>query len=136
MKIKLEMDRERAICLMRACEVMARIGMGQFGEMVEFLNPEKTWDERQAIERYLKEKLSSDLSPHGYNSMHSKKVPEDCQVAWDAYQHIRREIAWYDKGLNWRTDHRDFTKDMMGVNFDEPFKAAKLNGDFKTERID
>ena len=136
MKIKLEMDRERAILLMRACEIIARIGMSQFKDMVELFSPEDyTWDKALEIELYLKEKLTPELTRNAFNSISSLKVPEACQVAWDAYQHIRREIAWFDSGKDFRKDQRDWNK-QMGVNFDEPFKASKLEGDFKTERIE
>lgn len=128
------MDRERAILLMRACEVIARIGMQQFKDMVELLNPGVRWDEAIGIENWLKAKFG-ELSPKAFHSMHSDKVPEECQIAWDAYQHIRREISWYDRGKDWRKDKREWGgKDsMMGVCFDEPMKASELKGDFTTE---
>jgi hypothetical protein len=135
MKIKLEMDRERAIMLMRACEIIARIGMGQFKDMVELLRPDMNYDEAADIEFYLKERIFPELSGNAFHSMGSIKVAEPTQVAWDAYQNIRREISWLDKGKDWRTDERDW-HEMMGVNFDEPYKASKLKGDFKVERIE
>jgi hypothetical protein len=135
-KIKLEMDRERAILLMRACETIARIGMSQFKDMVELLSPDTyTWDKAEEIEKYLKEKLAPELGKNSFHSISNYKVPEECQVAWDAYQAIRREVSWFDIGKDWRTDQRDWNK-MMGVNFDEPFKASKIDGDFKTERLE
>jgi len=135
MKIKLEMDRDRAIKLMQACEIIARIGMGQFKDMVELLKPEASWDECVVIENYLKAALKPSLTQNSYDSMSSVKCPESTQVAWDAYQHIRREISWRDAGKDWRVDPRNF-REMGGVNFDEPFKASKLPGDFKVERVD
>lgn len=135
MKIKLEMDRKRAIMLMRACETIARIGMGQFKSMVELLRPDMNYDEGKDIEFYLKERLFPDLNNQSFNSMHSSKCREECQVAWDCYQNLRREVSWFDKGKDWRTDQRDF-KEMMLVSYDEPLKTSKLPGDFKTERIE
>jgi len=135
MKIKLEMDRERAILLMRACECIARLGMGQFKELADFIKPFSGWETGEEIERFLKEKLYPELSMNSFNSMSSIKCPEAAQVAWDAYQHIRREISWADKNKDWRTDPRDWNE-MMTVNYDEPFKASRLEGNFKTERLD
>jgi hypothetical protein len=144
-KIKLVMDRERAIHLMRACEVMARIGTGQFKSMVDLLGPNKTWDEALEIESYLKAKLMPELSSNSFRSAHSNEIKEECQVAWDAYQNIRREISWTDLGKDWRKDKREFlpihyhdgskSLGMMGVNFDEPMKTSKLKGNFETELV-
>ena len=135
MKIKLEMDLERAILLMHACETMARIGMGQFKAMVDLLRPDFNWDQGWDIERFLKERIFPEMSPQGYNGIKCKEVNESTQVAWDAYQHIRREISWFDAGKDFRKDQRDW-KTMMTVNFDDPMKASKLAGDFKTERLE
>jgi hypothetical protein len=134
MKIVLEMDRERAILLMRACETIARLGMGQFKELAEMLAPMKTWQQKENMELFLKKILLSELTSNSYNSIHSSKVPEECQVAWDCYQHIRREISWFDKGKDFRTDERDW-KTMGLVIYDNPMKVSKLKGDFKTKRI-
>ena len=133
MKIKLIMDEKRAVLLMQACETLARLGMSQFKELAELMSPMISWDEKTEIERYLKEKLTPDLSQGAFNSMHSQRVPEQCQVAWDAYQHLRREVSWHGAGKDWRTDQRDW-KAMTGVHYDEPFKASKLEGDFKVEK--
>lgn len=134
MKIKLVMDRERAILLMRACEVISRVGMQQFKEMVELLNPEISYGDAIEIEGWLKSKLGN-LPYNAYHGIHSDVIPEECQVAWDAYQHLRREISWELLGLDWRRDKRDWKK-MIQVCYDEPFKASKLDGNFETERID
>lgn len=134
-QIKLVMDEERAILLSRACETIARLGMSQFKELCEMMRPMMSWDEKTEIENYLKGRLTPKLSSNEFNSMNSKECPEECQIAWDAYQHIRREISWNKVGKDWRTDQRDWHT-MMTVNYDEPFKASSLAGDFKTERIE
>ncbi len=129
MEIKLTMDRERAIMLSRALETIARLGICQFAELAEMMKPMIGWDDKKEIEKYLMEKLK----PGHENSIRNDKVSEQCQVAWDAYQHIRREIAWYDVGKDWRTDSPDSS--MAYVTFDTPMKVSKLPGDFKTERV-
>jgi hypothetical protein len=135
-EIKLVMDRERAILLLRALEVIARLGMGQFKELAELMDPKMGWDESKEIEVYLKSKLTPELHVNGYNGIRSDKVPQECHVAWDAYQHLRREISWADKGKDWRTDQREWYGEgsMMGVSYDDPMKVSEIPGDFKTER--
>lgn len=134
-KITLEMNREQAIHLMRACETMARIGMGQFMVMVDLLVPLRDYDDAKEIERYLKSKIFPEMSLQGYHGIRQDQVNESCQVAWDAYQHLRREVSWLDDGKDWRTEARDW-KTMMGVNYDNPMKSSKVPGEFKTERVE
>ena len=133
MKITLEMDLERAKYLIQALEVVARIGMGQFKDMAEFLQPMMDWDTKQEIESYLKHRIFPELSNNQFSGIRQDCVPEASQVAWDAYQHIRREISWLREKKDWRDQPRDWHT-MMGVNFDEPMKVSKLEGDFKVER--
>jgi hypothetical protein len=132
--ITLTMDFKRACALMRVAELAARIGMGQFKEIVEFMCPFTDWDTSKEIEIYLKGKLRPELNFNSYDGVSSKKVPEDAQVAWDAYQHIRREISWAMMNKDWRTDERDW-KEMVAVSYDNPMKVSSLPGDFKTSVV-
>lgn len=132
-KIKLEMTLEQAKYLSRACELVARFGMGQFKDMFETINDKLSWDDLVPLENLVKEKLYPGLSPQSYHAMHSNKCPEECRIAWDAYQYIRREIAWNSKGMDWRKDER-ICGEMMQVNYDDPMNTAKHTG-FKTELL-
>jgi hypothetical protein len=134
-KVQIDLEHDEACRLSRACEIMARVGMGQFKDMIELFNSKLDWNEQTVIERDLKERLFPEVG-QGYYAMHSNKCSEECQVAWDCYQHIRREVSWYGVGKDWRKDKREFCNGMLGVCFDEPFKVSKLEGDFKTERIE
>ena len=76
------------------------------------------------------------FTSNSYNGIHSDKVPEESKIAWDAYQWLRREIAWNRHGKDWRVDNRDWTggaNSMIGVSYDEPMKTSKIAGTFKTE---
>jgi hypothetical protein len=132
-KVEIELEHDEACQFMRACEIMARIGMGQFKDLIELFNPKLNWDETSAIEMDLKGRLYPGMAKGAYYAMHNDKCPEECKVAWDAYQHIRREISWYGVGKDWRKD--ECSNGMRGVSFDEPFKTSKLKGDFKVARI-
>jgi hypothetical protein len=130
-KITLTMDFKRAYSLMSALEFTARMGMGQFKEIVDFMGLDIDWEKGIEIEKYLKEKLRPELSINSYDGISSKKVPLNAQIAWEAYQHIRREIAWNRIGKDWRKDKRDWNN-MMSVSFDDPMKIDGLPGDFET----
>jgi hypothetical protein len=45
MKIKLIMDEARARSLMKTYEIIARIGEGQFKDMLKLIKPDLSWDE-------------------------------------------------------------------------------------------
>ena len=95
---------------------------------------EDIFDWQKRMENYLKEKIKSNLSVNGHHAIRSEKVVEECQVCWDAYQHIRRELSWDYVGKDWRKDQRNWTGEdaMWGSSFDDPFKVSRLEGDFKT----
>jgi len=132
--VTLKMDFDRACNLMRALETFARVGMFQFKDMFDLLKPEIDWNEADELERLLKARL--DMSVNSYKGI--RHTPEECQVAWDAYQWLRREISWNGVGKDWRKDKRDWTSEnsMMGVCFDDPFKVSKLPGDFSTTIVE
>jgi hypothetical protein len=130
-KITLTMDIKRAYSVMRSLELVARIGMGQFKEIAEFMHPFMDWDSKNEIEIYLKEKLKPELTSNAYYGVACDRVPIDSKVAWGAYQHIRRELSWARAGKDWRKDQRVWGE-MGGVNFDNPMKVDGLPGDFET----
>jgi len=132
MKIKLVMDEKTASILSRACEMIARCGMGQFKDLFEMLSPEMHWDDLVALENRLKEKLIPNLSPFSYNSILSSKVSVESKIAWSAYQHLRRELAYMRDGKDWRVDKREFTM-MMTVDYDEPFNAQEFTTEIEKQ---
>ncbi len=135
MKISLTMTKEQAEHLSRALEIISRIGMGQFKDMIDFLDPWKTYDKKVELEDYLKSEIFPELQRNSYWGIYSPEVKEECKIACDVYQHLRRELAWLDTGKNWRTDDRDWHT-QMGVSFNEPMKISNLDGKFEVERIE
>lgn len=130
--ITLTMSIERAQLLSRAMETIARVGMCQFADMVSLMRPDMNYDQTHEIERYLKDKIRPSLGPHSYNGIAMKtEVPIECQVAWEAYQYLRRELSWDRVGKDFRKDQRDWSI-MCGVSFDDPMKVSGAEGKFKT----
>jgi len=133
-EVRITMSWDRAVLLMRSAEVMGRIGMGQFKDMIRVMVPDMPWEEQAKIEKVLKGALNMGLDESSYYPIHSKRVPDECQNCWEAYQHIRREISWAADGKDWRTDARDW-KTQMGVSYDNPMKYSNLPGVFKVEVV-
>jgi hypothetical protein len=133
-KLTLTMTLEQAQVLQRSLEVIARIGMLQFKDMFELINPNITWDESTDLENLIKHYLT-ELGHDHYYSIQYQNVAEESQVAWDAYQHIRRELSWHKLGKDWRKDPRDL-KEMRTVNYDEPMKVSKIKGEFEAKILE
>jgi len=135
MKIALIMDLKRAEYLSRALECFARIGSGQFADMVETLDPKATWDKRHSIEATLKAELTPELAYNESRGVGNKLIPKECAVSWDAYQALRREVAWMRDGKDWRTGK--LGDNMSGVQYREPMFYCGLEGKgFETERVE
>jgi len=96
------------------------------------MSPEMQWDELTEIENYLKSKLKLGLSTNSYNSMHSSKIPIESKTAWSAYQHLRRELAYYRMGKDPSVDRRDWTT-MVAVDYDEPFNAHEFTTEIEKQ---
>ena len=118
MKIVLKMNVKRARLLCLALEAFARTGMLQFRMMFEqisgYMFPLDMVDTFQDMtENIIEHKCKMD-------PLRCKHDVHD--AAWDAYQWLRRELAWMDAGKNWRTDPRDF-QSQLEVYYDEPFRT-------------
>jgi hypothetical protein len=137
MRITLTMTIEQAEYLSRILEISARIGIGQFKDMVDLLTSlgEMSWDEKIQIEDYIKSKIFPELQRNAYFGIRNINVKEECKIAWDCYQILRRELSWMRAGKDWRIDKRDWLK-QIGVNYDDPMKCSSLEGTFNVERID
>jgi hypothetical protein len=113
--------------LMRVFEMIARIGLGQFITMIEFISPLISYEDKREYERRLKNDLIN-LREESYWAITNSKVSQIPKFSWYLYQLIRRELSWYIVGKDWRKDPRDWGT-MMTVNFDDPYP------DFKTVTI-
>ena len=130
--VSLNMPFNRACMLSRALEAIARCGKGQFKDMLELINPKLTFDQLEALEKILKVTVFPELSFNTHHRMGGEFVVDDCQNAWEAYQHLRREISWRSNGKDWRRDGRDW-QNMWGVCYDDPFENNIIPGKFTTE---
>lgn len=118
--------------LSMACEVLARLGMGQFKDAFEHL-PLRTqnfdidaWhDDMEQISRILSKHM-----PGGIDGIRSStgisNADEEARTAWDLHAVIRHRLAWdraKEEGVT------DGTKRgwpaMMQVSYDEPMKYSE-----------
>lgn len=127
MKITLDnLSPEHTHTLLASLELAARIGVGQFGEIADFVDTIKDgettiWQRRESTEKALKAILMPELR-QGYFAMHNEKVPRNSRCAWELYATIRQKLAWLREGnpptRNWST--------MSGRDYDDPMPCSGL----------
>lgn len=111
-----------------ACEVLARLGIGQFSDALDWLPTKPDYDrwhdDQIEISRILKRHMIDGIDGYSSNfSVHSPKVSESVRIAWDLYQVVRHRLSWdraiadgyvasLDAPRNWNK--------MLGVCYDNP----------------
>lgn len=94
-KVRIEITKEQAKVISQACELMARLHMGQVDEIID-LQAHKRLNVI-GLHRMLKEvkqALFPELkAPNAYHSLTSKEIPDAARIAYDIHQVIRRHLA-------------------------------------------
>lgn len=111
---------EQAAVISSACEVMARLGIGQIWAALDKLPLKErwagSWELREAVERVVADHINGGMG------IHHKGVTWNARAAWDLHATIRHRLAW-DRAIadgvvapgqprNWST--------MIGVAYDQP----------------
>jgi|SRR5690554_935521 len=115
MTYTLHLTEKQAAEISHACEILARLRMGQIDMALRELPLETPMEYEQ--EQYVSNYLRSLYRPGGI------RVDE---YAWDLHQVIRHRLAWdraYRDGIVNPGDARDWSQ-MMGVIYDEPLPMS------------
>lgn len=130
---RLTINERQAQTISKACEVLARLGMGQLDDALRELPMrggiewERWHDDVRSVGQILSAHMPGNIDGHSLRlGIHSEKVSEDSQIAWDLYQVIRHRIAWDRATADGITDGtvRAWDKGMMSVIFDKPMKVS------------
>ena len=119
----LTLTERQAAELQEACELLARIKIGQIDNAVERLPgyyDQQDWGRAHEACREIR-RLANTLMPG------AMKRRED-GIAWDLYQVIRHRLAWdraYGRGVIQPGEPRKWPE-MMGVCYDEPLPMSGL----------
>jgi len=95
MKYHLEVTKGQAKVISQACELLARLHMGQLGEL-RFLSLYKEARDIRETENLcmrMKAHLFPDLECYAHHDINSQEIPDEARVAYDLYQVIRRSLA-------------------------------------------
>ena len=129
----LTLTEKQAETLMIASEVLARLGIGQFRDALEWLPtrdscPEGWHDDMTAIGRILSRYMIG--CGDGYHSnlgIQNSDVRPTPKIAWDLYQVIRHRLAWDNAVAEGVIDSPDAPRKwtaMLGVHYDDPMQSS------------
>ncbi|PAT30691.1 hypothetical protein CLI92_09310 [Vandammella animalimorsus] len=115
-----------------ACELLARLGLGQWPEFLRHMPGQVPMEYHNAIDRLLPE-MAHLLSEHGpqgtaingWNShlgIGNRHVPEAANVAFDLHAVIRHRLAWDRAKAEGKDKDRSHT---MSVQYDTPMHYGK-----------
>ena len=129
----LTLTEKQAETLMIASEVLARLGIGQFRDALEWLPTRDTcregWhDDMTAIGRMLSRYMIGVVD--GYQTslgIRNDDVRPAPKIAWDLYQVIRHRLSWDKAVADGVIDSPDSPRNwpvMLGVHYDEPMETS------------
>ena len=124
MNYTLTITERQARTLSMACEVLARLGMGQFKDALDHL-PEADQRDWSAWHDDM-EQISRILSKHMPGGIDISNADEEARTAWDLHAVIRHRLAWDRAKAEGVTDgtKREWPA-MMQVSYDEPMKYSE-----------
>ena len=119
----LEISEKQAHVISKACEVLARLYMGQFGVVRDcFLTralsneiSDKDWEHLQDL-LHTCETLATGLPRHGYFGIHSPAISDKARVSFDIHRVVRHRLAWDRQPTGG-----------FGVDFDAPRATSELH---------
>lgn len=126
-KYQLELNENQLRVIEEALEVFSRLGTKQYGMVADHIIKEDgdvlSWDEREKINRYIREIEGFRMPPNASYGIHSKEISDRYRVAFDLLQVARHRRSWAnaEHPESERSEH--FGK-YMGVNYDKPMKTG------------
>lgn len=133
---KIELNEKQLAALSQACEVLARLGIGQWRDAFDKLPLDRDRldykhfnTDREVINSIVRKYLKNGVD--GYNSslsIYNEEVSEDAVIAWDMHQVFRKELAWdyaVEKGWVESKEDQRCWSNMFGVDFDDPLHTSK-----------
>jgi hypothetical protein len=123
--VKMNIDQARSV--MAALEFYARMHMGQFDSLDwqfvthsrtrNFWRDQRSRDDARLYAEQLRRTIFPELEKNASYGIASPEIPDSARDAWDLYQSLRHNIAWYvkpnpDQLERWTT------------SYDVPFKQS------------
>lgn len=124
----LEVSQNQLQQISLACELVARLGLGQISDIQKHLPFKKEnvdWSKyHDALHEFMKE-IGSELCHDGNLGIHNSDVTESTKILFDIHGVARNQLSW-DRAIESgvvesRESPRDWSK-MIGVHYDDPMK--------------
>lgn len=124
---------QQAMAISRACEIVARLGIGQFRDALECLPtvtfcPDGWHDDMDAIGERLSRHMHGNVDGWRSNlGIHHEKVSDESRVLFDLHRVIRHRLAWdgaVERGVIPSIDSPRQWPEMMQVTFDAPSRIG------------
>lgn len=94
MEITLKINEEQAKVIRDACELFARLHMGQIDELrLLRLSPDNEYVQTEFLFKVLKLQLFPELTANAYFGITAPEIPDKARVAYDLHQVIRKFLA-------------------------------------------
>ena len=124
----LEVSQNQLQQISKACELVARLGLGQIFDIQKHLPFKKEnvdWSKyHDAIDTFKKE-IGSELCHGGNLGIHNSDVTESTRILFDIHDVARNRLSWdraiEEEIVESREASRDWAK-MFEVSYDEPMK--------------
>lgn len=144
--------KDQAQVLIKATEILARLGIGQFRDALECLPthefiPDGWHEDMDSVGRLLSRHMIDGVD--GYRSslgIRNKDVSEASRIAWDLCQVLRHRLAWdlaVAEGTVVSADSQRKWPEMMQVHYDEPSRVSEQplaliekNNDLEQQLVD
>lgn len=135
----IEVNEEQLRILIQATDLLSRIGMGQWQEIIGYLPLDEYGFPYSAIEeinwilsKYTKNNVNGYHSSIGINN-----TKENIKISHDLYQVLRYRSSW-DYAIENSLTNLDGTRNwanMLQVQYDEPMKCSEITPLAKIEQI-
>jgi hypothetical protein len=125
----LHLNATQAAAISHACEVLARLGMGQYKDAMECLPlrefcPEGWHEDMDGIGHIIKKHTTM---LHGVGSCHpigSDKTSAESKTAWDVYQVLRHRLAWDAAQAEGHPGEGNASPPRWSVQYDKPMRTS------------
>jgi len=122
----LTVTEDQACAISAACELLARLGMGQLDDALRFMPApqDRDWQAFHDACRVATDAMQPVIRNKAGNL---PRRHEQSAIAWDLYQVLRHRLAWdraYERGVVKPGDSRKWPA-MLGVCYDEPLPMAE-----------
>ena len=126
---------DQAETLMYATEVLARLGIGEFRDALEWLPTRKEFQEGwhedmtvigRILSRHMMDAYAGRRSKRDKRDSHNDDVRTAANISWDLHQVIRHRLAWDRAIAKGVVDGPEAPRkwSMTGAYYDEPIKSS------------